>query len=326
MAALNNFQSPGQNNGAGDSLASMLKVFSGETLTAFAKQVKVMDNHIVKTIDSGRSAQFPVSGRTVARYLKPGMNLDDDRQDIKHNEKIIQIDGLLTADVLITDIYEAMSHVDWRQEYSRQLGETLAVYADRAVLAELAKLAKQPETLAGLGTGTIVNKSVTGAGTGISAAYGEAIVEALLEIRGKFTSNYVPMEDRFLYMTSTAYNSLIAAKTSLDRDYGAVATIVEGNIDKLLGFKVIEVPEFTLGGAPAKNALQGDGHVFPTDLKQTAFIAAHRSAVGTLKLKALAVEHARRTEYQADQIVAKYAMGHGGLRPEAVAVCTIATA
>ena len=32
----------------------------------------------------------------------------------------------------------------------------------------------------------------------------------------------------------------------------------------------------------------------------------------------IAMERARRTEYQADQIVAKYAMGHGGLRPEAV--------
>ena len=30
------------------------------------------------------------------------------------------------------------------------------------------------------------------------------------------------------------------------------------------------------------------------------------------------MEHARRPEYQADQIIAKYACGHGGLRPEAV--------
>ena len=46
----------------------------------------------------------------------------------------------------------------------------------------------------------------------------------------------------------------------------------------------------------------------------------HRSAVGTVKLKDLAMERARRAEYQADQIIAKYAMGHGGLRPEAVGV------
>lgn len=43
----------------------------------------------------------------------------------------------------------------------------------------------------------------------------------------------------------------------------------------------------------------------------------HRSAVGTVKLKDLALERARRANFQADQIIAKYAMGHGGLRPEA---------
>lgn len=43
----------------------------------------------------------------------------------------------------------------------------------------------------------------------------------------------------------------------------------------------------------------------------------HRSAVGTVKLKDMALERARRAEFQADQIIGKYAMGHGGLRPEA---------
>ena len=36
-----------------------------------------------------------------------------------------------------------------------------------------------------------------------------------------------------------------------------------------------------------------------------------------LMLKGLAVEHARRANLQADQIIAKYAKGYAGLRPEA---------
>ncbi len=50
------------------------------------------------------------------------------------------------------------------------------------------------------------------------------------------------------------------------------------------------------------------------------FVAAHHTAVGTVKLKDLAVETGRRIEYQATQLVAKYSMGHGGLRPEATAI------
>ena len=43
----------------------------------------------------------------------------------------------------------------------------------------------------------------------------------------------------------------------------------------------------------------------------------HRSAVGTVKLKDMALERSRRANFQGDQIIGKYAMGHGGLRPEA---------
>lgn len=323
MATLTNFQQPGKNNGTGTNLDSLLKVFSGEVLTAFNRQTLVMPNHIVKTIESGKSAQFPVSGRAEARYLQPGANLDDTRTEMKHNEKLINIDGLLVSDVLITDIFNALSHVDWRQEYSKQLGETLAQNADLAVLAEMAKLAKSPETLPGLGGGTVIAKTLTPTATGITEAVGNAVIQGLLEVRATFTKNYVPMDERFVYITPEAYNALLASKVAIDRDYGAIATIVDGNIDKLLGFKVIEVPNITTG-TTANGVLQGTGHAFPTDLATgCAFIAGHRSCVGTLKLKDLQIEHGRRMEYQADHIVAKYAMGHGGLRPEAVAVCTI---
>ena len=323
MATLTNFQQPGKNNGTGTNLDSLLKVFGGEVLTAFNRQTLVMPNHIVKTIESGKSAQFPVSGRAEARYLQPGANLDDTRTEMKHNEKLINIDGLLVSDVLITDIFNALSHVDWRQEYSKQLGETLAQNADLAVLAEMAKLAKSPATLPGLGGGRVIAKTLTPSATGITEAVGDAVIQGLLEVRAKFTKNYVPMDERFVYITPEAYNALLASKVAIDRDYGAIATIVDGNIDKLLGFKVIEVPNMTTG-TTANGVLQGTGHTFPSDLATgCAFIAGHRSCVGTLKLKDLQIEHGRRMEYQADHIVAKYAMGHGGLRPEAVAVCTI---
>ena len=78
---------------------------------------------------------------------------------------------------------------------------------------------------------------------------------------------------------------------------------------------MIEVPHLINDGVDGKHTLNA---------KYTAAklqgIVFHRSAVGTVKLKDLAMERARRAEYQADQIIAKFAMGHGGLRPEAVGV------
>ena len=124
MAALNSngISNPGQNLSAGQRDALFMKMFSGEVLTAFARTSVMMDKHMVRTIPHGKSASFPVMGRTHAKYLTPGNSLDDQRKKMENTEKVITIDGLLTADCLITDIDDAMNHYDVRTEYSRQLG------------------------------------------------------------------------------------------------------------------------------------------------------------------------------------------------------------
>ena len=307
----------GLNEGGSDSLARFLKVFAGETITAFERASITNGRHIVRTIESGKSAQFPTFGRATAAYLKSGKSLDDLRQNIPGGEKIIQIDGLLTTSQLISDIDEALSHFDVRGEYSRQMGEALAQAADGAVLAEAAKMVVAgKENLAGLGKGEIIKKTLT---RGITEEMGKAIVQMLLEIKAKMSQNYVPNADRYVYMLPEGVAALTMSLIAINKEYGAVATITEANVLRVAGFDIVECPHLTAGGA-AKNegVLQGDGHVFPASLaKDCMFIAMHRSAVGTVKLKDLALERARRAEYQADMLVASYAMGHGGLRPEA---------
>jgi hypothetical protein len=50
--------SPGQVNGAGDNRALFLKVFAGETLKAFRETNVAMARSTVRSISSGKSAQF----------------------------------------------------------------------------------------------------------------------------------------------------------------------------------------------------------------------------------------------------------------------------
>lgn len=319
MAGVTNYQQQGAKQNTGDQLALFLKVFSGEVLTAFTRASKVMNNHMIKTIDSGKSTSFPVMGRGKAHYLPAGSNLDDLREAIPHNEVVINIDGLLTSDVLITDIYEAMNHYDVRGEYAKQLGEALAIAADGATVAEIAKLVKKnTENITGLGKGIVVEKTITG-GAGINYETGKAVIDGLLEMKAKWTTQYVPEEERFAYITPEVESAIITSKDAINRDYGAVASIVDGNIDKLCGFKIIAVPHLKAGGAD-KTGMLGtapEGHEFPTDYAGALAVCAHRTAVATVKLKDLQLEHARRPELQADMIIAKNAVGHGGLRPEA---------
>lgn len=328
MATLTNISQPGLNQGQSDALQGFLKVFSGEIITAFERASKSMNNHIVRTISSGKSASFPVFGRANAHYLQPGQSLDDVREAIPHNEKIIGIDGLLTSDQLVTDVYEAMSHFDVRQEYAKQMGESLAVSADGAIIAELAKLAvSNTENITGLGKGIVLARTLAAGDIGVTEAEGKMLVQMLLELKAKFSEQYVPADDRFVYMKPEGVAALINSWTAINRDFGAVGTIVDGNITKLAGFTIIEVPHLTIGGADGTHVLSsGTAHDFPEDYKdKCVFVAGHRTAVGTVKLKDLQLETARRIELQSTHLVAKYQMGHGGLRPEASAIGTIST-
>lgn len=267
-----------------------------------------------------KSAQFPVFGRADAAYLKPGKSLDDIRQNIPTGEKIIVIDGLLTTSQMIPDLDEALSHFDVRSEYSKQMGEALALKMDGAVLAEAAKMVvANKENLTGLGKGEIITKKIAAADIGVTEAEGKALVQALLEIKAKMSNNYVPETERYVFMTPTARTALIASLVAINRDYGGVASITDANILRIAGFDIIECPHLTMGGAAKNDGLiQGDGHIFPTAYKdKCAFIAMHKSAVGTVKLRDLKLERARRAEYQSDMLAASYAVGHGGLRPEA---------
>lgn len=329
MAALaaTGISNPGQKLSEGERDALFMKVFSGEVLTAFARNTVMMSRHQVRTIDHGKSASFAVMGRTRAKYLAPGNSLDDQRKKFEHTEKVIAIDGLLTADCLITDIDDAMNHYDVRVEYSRQLGEALAQSADCAVINELANMAAKgaPEATENIPDNGSGADKVKGTGkafefaTGLelsqSADYGNKIIEGLLAARAAFTKNYVPMGDRYCLLTPEGYSALIKALMPDSANYQALFDPNSGKLQTICGFEVIEVPHLLNEGVDGKHKLNTK---FTTAKLQG--IVFHRSAVGTVKLKDLAMERARRAEYQADQIIAKFAMGHGGLRPEAVGV------
>ena len=328
--------SPGldSNDASAGRLKMFLTQFAGEVLTAYRRASVTMGRHMERSIASGKAASFPVLGRKVANYLAPGENLDDKRKAEQQTEVTLQIDGLLTGDCLITDLDDAMNHFDVRGEYSYQIGEALAMARDGGLLAEIAKLVvADKELLPGLGKGAIITKTVEGGMTSETEALGKAIIEMLLDVKTKMSNNYVPNEGRVCYMKPVGVNALTASMVAINRDFGAVASITEANVLRVCGFDIVEVPHLTAGGVTNESGgkpdgiVQGEGHIFPAAYKDKCiFLVGHRSTVGTLTLKSFALEHARRAELQADHIIGKYAIGQGGLRPEAAFMGVIETA
>ena len=309
----------GQAETEADKLALALKVFSGETLTAFQRTSVTSGRVMERTIASGKSAQFPVFGRTKAHYLKAGQNLDDLRENIKQNERVIKLDGLLTADTLIYDLDEFIAHYDFRSPYAAELGNALAISHDASVLAELAKEAlNTKENVGGNGKGGVITTRLYAGVVGINKQTGLAIYQTLLEAKAKMSKNYVPATERYAYIDPEYHSALASAVEFLNRDYGASGTILEGNVIRLAGFDILECPHIVRGGDDNANVIQGEGHVFPAAYADKhPIIICHKTAAGVLRLKNLSMETGRRIEYQADQMIAKMAVGMGGLRPEA---------
>ena len=318
----------GQATTEADKLALALKVFSGETLTAFQRTSVTTGRVMERTIASGKSAQFPVFGRTKAHYLKAGQNLDDLRENIKQNERIIKLDGLLTADTLIYDLDEFIAHYDFRSPYAAELGNALAISHDASVLAELAKEALNTnENVVGNGKGGVLTMKLDSGVVGINKQTGLAIYQLLLQAKAAMSKNYVPATERYAYIDPDYHSALASAVDFLNSNYGASGTILEGNIIRLAGFDILECPHITRGGDDNANVIQGDGHVFPaTYADKHPIIICHKTAAGVLRLKNLSMETGRRIEFQADQMIAKMAVGMGGLRPEAAFLGVVANA
>ena len=63
--------------GGSDNDALFLKKFSGEILQAFEESNIFKPLHTIRTIENGKSAQFPVTGIASANYHTPGENIAD---------------------------------------------------------------------------------------------------------------------------------------------------------------------------------------------------------------------------------------------------------
>ena len=104
--------------------ALFLKVFSGEVLTAFNRNNVFGSLVQSRTIAKGKSAQFPVTGRFLARYHTPGQMIIG-QDNMAQNEVVVNVDDLLIADASLYDLDDAKNHFDIRSIYSTELGRAM---------------------------------------------------------------------------------------------------------------------------------------------------------------------------------------------------------
>lgn len=301
---------PGQVNGAGDATALFLKVFGGEVLTAFAETNVAQSRHQVRTISSGKSAAFPVTWKGTAASHTPGAELTGSR--VLGNERIITINDLLVADRFIADIDQAMNHWDYRSVISRDIGMALARTFDEHVLINIGLAARAAAVVTGGNGGTVITAATAGTDA-------DALIAAAFDAAQAFDEKDVPDFDRYLFVKPAQYYNLVNSSSKLiNRDYGndGNGSIAGGVVMRVAGLEIVKT-----NNLPDSNIVAGS---YTGNFSTTVALAAQKSAVGTVKLMDLSIQHEYSVRHQGSLLVGRYAMGHGILRAESA--CEIKTA
>jgi len=298
-------------NNAGTADALFLKQFSGEVLTSFEQATVTADKQMVRTIANGKSAQFPVMGRSSAAYHTPGAEITG--TDINHNEKVITINDLLLSSHFISNIEEAKNHYDVRSVYSSEMGRALAFQMDKHVLQTMAQAAAASANVgdSGYASGTVI----TDADSNTSAT---SLIGSIFDAAEALDDAYVPSEGRFCFLKPEQYYLLANASNAVNVDFSGRGSIAEGTVPQIAGINLIKTPHLPTANVTGTGVdAGGTGGPQAVAAANTTALIAHTSAVGTVKLMDLAVESEYDIRRQGTLMVAKYAMGHGVLRPEA---------
>jgi hypothetical protein len=288
--------------------ALFLKVFSAEVLTAFDENNVMKDLHVSRTISSGKSAQFPVTGKANAAYHTPGTPLLG-TQTINHNEVVVNIDDVLIADTFIADIDEAKNHYDVRAEYSRLLGMALAKQFDVRLLQLAVLAARSSATVSGGNGGSAITDAD-------SKTNGASLAASIFEAAKIMDEKDVPENERVAIVKPAQYYNLVQTTDVINRDWGGAGVYADGTVLRVAGIQIVKS-----NNVPSTNvsAVSGENNTYHGDFSTTAAVVMQKQALGTVKLMDLAVEQTSgdfNIQYQGTLMAAKYAMGHGILRPE----------
>lgn len=280
-----------------------------EVLSAFEETNVMKDLHRERTITHGKSATFPTSWKAQARYHARGTPILGNN-NILHGQRIINIDDLLIADTVIYELDEAMNHYDVRSIHTTELGRALAREYDRRCL----KVAVLAARATGATDGAFGGSAITAANM---ATDGQVLANGIFAAAQTWDEKDVPEMDRVVVVKPAQYYLLAQTKDLLNKDWGGAGVYAEGSILQIGGVKIIK--SNNVPGTNVTAAAAGDNNTYHGDFSKTVAICLTKDAVGTVKLKDLTMEMTGgdfKIMYQADLMVAKYAMGHGILRPE----------
>lgn len=294
----------GQINEAGDALALFLKTFGGEVLVSFEDENVTQGRVMERNIQHGKSAQFPATGKIGSEYHTPGAELTG--LSSPHAEVVIDVDGLLVSHSFLADIDEAMNHYEVRSVYSTEMGREMARQYDTTNL-RCAILAARSAAIVSDGNG---GSALTNASYDTD---GSLLKDAVWASAQAFDEKNVSQE-RYVTFRPAQYYLLAAQTDLLNRDYGVKGgDYAKAMLPEVAGIKLLKCNHVPNANDSANTDIMAK---YRADYSPTVGVAWTPSAVGVVRLKTLSAEADYDIRRQGTLMVAKYAVGHGALRPD----------
>tara|TARA_B100000700_G_scaffold287485_1_gene343186 strand:- start:887 stop:1894 length:1008 start_codon:yes stop_codon:yes gene_type:complete len=325
----------GQIKGTGAVDSLFLKLGIAELLSAFDRNCVFRGKIKERSIKGGKSAAFPVSGRSAAAYHVPGQpilgatNSPGDR-----NEAIINLDGLLIADEVIYDLDEMMNYYETRQDVTHQLGQALAYEWDKRAARVLYAAAKTTtEPLA-----KTINANRTGHSQELSAGYaaatknakGDELIEKISAIKVDMKKADVPTENLVAVVAPDEYDYLLDSTRAINADFnsggGENGSFASGRILRVKGIPVYESNHVVQ--AAYTNGTYDKNTAYEQNLSKAKGFVFHKDAIGALTLKSPSLQitpagSSFNVMYQASLMVARMSIGMNVLRAECAGVIEI---
>ena len=293
-----------------------LKVFGGEVLAAFDLNVQTLDKHTVRTLRSGKSAQFPKTWKAVSEYHTPGTELLG--TDIPTTEVVITIDDILVSHTAISDIDEMLSHFEVRGPFADAMGFELAKVYDKNVFRSIILAARKGADGPFPAGNVITDASLTDSGTIDGAAWIDAIKDGNLKLFNKDVPESMP---RWLAVNKEVFNGIKYAVDAngqhlvLNRDFGIQAGGVAGRGETMdIDGTTVHVTRYQ----PTRDET-ADTSVFAkyrANYLTTTGVIWCPMAVGSVKMMDIGFETERDVRRLEDFLLAKMLVGTGTLRPE----------
>ena len=244
------------------------------------------------------------------------------------------------ASTFLANIDDVKNHYDIRSVYANEIGKALALRFDKAVAKSFIGAARSSAVIAGGKVGgrlDVPNNDFSDPGVvgTPETVTGAELVAAFFSAAQKLDENDVPSDGRFAVLRPQEYYRLITggagalaiSTSAVNKDVGGLGSVASGSIPQIAGitiYKSNNIPSTDLtsatgtnsGDAGSSNDLFAATDGYDGDFRNSLGIVGHSAAVGTVKLLDLATESEYQIERQGTLFVAKYAMGHGILRPE----------